>query len=274
MGEKIKLKVDPLKVIPLKVANQDTAPLTLSSQEQKLIEGISPIVSFERTENGALMIVKDIEGTKQVLLYDGPQGLKGDKGDKGDTGPQGPQGPKGDIGKQGPQGIQGERGPQGVPGSEYTVLIQSAQPTHSANKVWIDPENTDTQELPTMADLNAAMSKAQGLLFAESTNIISRYHSNAKEYLISLDEIYDSMVSVGTCLIVKITQNLTAYHHTIFTLNLENDDHSFTGRTIQNIDQTDYESGTVVFGQNKYYIFRRIEDGFDWFNLSIPGGGN
>jgi len=274
MGEKIKLRVDPLKVIPLKVANQDAAPLTLSSQEQKLIEGISPIVSFERTEDGALMIVKDIEGTKQVLLYDGPQGLKGDKGDKGDTGPQGPQGPKGNTGKQGPQGIQGERGPQGVPGSEYTVLVQSEQPTHIANKVWIDPNEKASTELATMDDLRSAMSIAQGLIFAEANEIISRYHSNAKEYSISLNGVYDSNVAVGTCIIVKITRNLTAYHHTIFGLGLDNGDGSYIARIIQNIGQTDYESGTVVFGQNKYYIFRRTEDGFDWFNLSIPGGGN
>lgn len=109
---------------------EDFVELNLTVEERKIIEAVSPIVSLERTEDGALIIIKDVKGTHQVLLYDGQQGAqgekgeKGDKGDKGETGdvgpqgPQGIQGPKGDTGETGPQGIQGERGPQGIQGEQ------------------------------------------------------------------------------------------------------------------------------------------------------------
>lgn len=252
---------------PINIDNEKTIALTI--KEQKIIEGVSPVVSFERTDDGALMTVKDITGTKRVTLYDGPQGIQGPKGDKGDTGERGPQGVQG---PQGARGLTGERGPQGIPGSEYTVLIQNEQPTQQTNKLWIEPNEESTEAIPTMDDLNQAMSKAQGLIFTDNINVSSRYHSNALQYTLELNDILNSQIAVGTCIIVKLTRNLTAYHHTIFALGLKNTDSSYGENIIENIGQTDFESGTTVFKQGKYYIFRRTTTGFEWFDLSVPGG--
>lgn len=139
---------------PININNKKAIALTI--KEQKIIEGISPVVSFERTDDGALMTVKDITGTKHVNLYDGPQGINGPKGDKGDTGergPQGIQGPKGDKGDTGERGLTGERGPQGIqgePGSEYTVMIQNDKPSERSNKIWIPDTDGQTVIVPTV----------------------------------------------------------------------------------------------------------------------------
>ena len=101
---------------------EDAPSATLTPDQAKVIQAVSPTIDAERTEDGALLTIHDIDGTKTIALNDGPQGAQGEtgpqgpKGDKGDKGDTGDQGPKGDTGEQGPQGIQGETGPQGIQG--------------------------------------------------------------------------------------------------------------------------------------------------------------
>lgn len=65
----------------------DSLPeLNLTVEEMRIIEAVSPVVSLERTEEGALLIVKDVNGTHQALIYDGQKGDPGIKGDPGNDG--------------------------------------------------------------------------------------------------------------------------------------------------------------------------------------------
>lgn len=50
--------------------------------------------------------------------------------------------------------VNGETGPIG---SEYTVLIQSTQPTEPTNKLWINNQYTNVQQVPTVEEMNAAI---------------------------------------------------------------------------------------------------------------------
>ena len=45
----------------------------------------------------------------------------------------------------------------GENGSEYTVLVQSTQPTEDTNKLWIPTTNGVVQQVPTMEEMNAAI---------------------------------------------------------------------------------------------------------------------
>ena len=79
-------------------------------------------ISVEQTQDGAVITIKDSEGTTSAIIRNGetgpqgPAGSDGAKGDKGDTGPVGPQGPKGDTGETGPQGPKGDTGATGPQG--------------------------------------------------------------------------------------------------------------------------------------------------------------
>lgn len=172
---------------------EDFVELNLTVEERKIIEAVSPIVSLERTEDGALIIIKDVRGTHQVLIYDGQQGAqgekgeKGDKGDKGETGdvgpqgPQGIQGPKGDTGETGPQGIQGEQGPQGIQGEQGPQGEQGIQgPQGIQGETGPKGDKGDPGEVTqaefdelsdTVSDLNRAISEGYTFkLPPENTN--------------------------------------------------------------------------------------------------------
>lgn len=57
--------------------------IPLEIEELRVIEAVSPTVAAERNEEGVLITVHDLNGTRTAQVYDGE---KGDKGDKGDTG--------------------------------------------------------------------------------------------------------------------------------------------------------------------------------------------
>lgn len=76
----------------IRLTVENLEELNLTAEEIKIIEAVSPIVSLERTEDGALIIIKDVRGTHQVLIYDGQQGAQGEKGEKGDKGDKGDPG--------------------------------------------------------------------------------------------------------------------------------------------------------------------------------------
>ena len=95
-------------------------------------DGVSPTFETTQVEGGARITITDVDGTKEVFLKDGPQGIQGPqgetgpKGEKGDPGKAGPQGPKGEIGAtglQGPRGATGPQGPQGEKGIDGTVAF-------------------------------------------------------------------------------------------------------------------------------------------------------
>lgn len=92
-------------------------------------DGISPVATVQRTEDGVSIIITDGTGTTTATVKDGaqgkpgPAGAKGDKGDPGDTGPAGPAGKDGEKGETGDSG----------------VYIGQTEPTDPDVNVWIDP---------------------------------------------------------------------------------------------------------------------------------------
>lgn len=137
-GENIRLTVQEGDNVQMTAREGENAQMT--TEELRVIEAVSPTVTIERNEAGALVTVHDLNGTRTEQIYDGatgPQGPKGEtgmtgpQGQKGETGPQGErgptgatgprgatglQGPKGDTGEQGPKGDTGPKGPKGDKG--------------------------------------------------------------------------------------------------------------------------------------------------------------
>lgn len=104
--------------------------------------GVSPIFQTTQVEGGARITITDADGTKEVFLKDGPQGMqgpkgevgpKGEKGEQGKTGPQGPKGEIGATGLQGPRGATGPQGPQGEKGADGTVAFDQLTESQKAS---------------------------------------------------------------------------------------------------------------------------------------------
>lgn len=55
--------------------SQGSRTLTLSQEEIRVIEAVSPTVDAERTEDGVQITVHDLHGTETVNLYDGTDGV-------------------------------------------------------------------------------------------------------------------------------------------------------------------------------------------------------
>ena len=119
-GEGIRLTVQEEQDILL--AAEESEEARLQGEQLRIIEAVSPTVTAERNAEGILVTVHDLNGTRTVQIYDGPQGPQGETGPqgeagpKGDTGEQGPQGPRGYTGATGATGPRGETGPQGPKG--------------------------------------------------------------------------------------------------------------------------------------------------------------
>jgi len=193
---------------------EDFVELNLTVEERKIIEAVSPIVSLERTEGGALIIIKDVKGTHQVLLYDGQQGAqgekgeKGDKGDKGETGdvgpqgPQGIQGPKGDTGETGPQGIQGERGPQGIQGKQGPQGEQGIQgPQGEQGETGPKGDKGDPGEV-TQAEFDIALDEKAPVIISSASGAIASFPDGA-------DDMPLKSLKVG----IEPVQDLHGYDH-------------------------------------------------------------
>lgn len=68
MGAKIKLRVSK---------NGDYIPIS-GAAESLIINAVSPVVTFEKVEGGTKMIVTDVDGEKETIIYDGDGGLEFD----------------------------------------------------------------------------------------------------------------------------------------------------------------------------------------------------
>lgn len=130
----IKLKVgDSKSSVRLK---QGASPLL-----PKVIEGVSPEVSFETVPGGIQMDVTTYSGTKSVVIPQGPQGARGlqgvpgPQGDKGDKGDPGPTGPTGATGATGARGSKGDKGDKGDPG-DPSLLIDDTAGEGDSNRTW------------------------------------------------------------------------------------------------------------------------------------------
>lgn len=99
--------------VEMEVENQNAVEMEI---EELIIQAVSPRVTLERTENGVLATVTDIDGTRSIEIHDGAKGDTGEQGPQGIQGETGPQGPQGEMGPQGLQGEQGAQGPQGETG--------------------------------------------------------------------------------------------------------------------------------------------------------------
>lgn len=118
-GENIRLTVQEGDNVQM-TAQEGGENAQLRLEELRIIEAVSPTVTVERNEEGILVTVHDLNGTRMEQIYDGETGPQGPKGETGATGQQGmtgPQGPKGDTGEQGPKGDTGDRGPKGDTGA-------------------------------------------------------------------------------------------------------------------------------------------------------------
>lgn len=83
---------DPIRV-PLHVSEPLRVPLELESGIlPKIIEGISPEVSLEETEDGVVMTVTDKTGTETALIPKGEPGAPGEPGQPGQPGQPGSDG--------------------------------------------------------------------------------------------------------------------------------------------------------------------------------------
>lgn len=136
--------------IRLTVAGDVSA--TLTTEQARVVEAVSPTVALTREEDGVTITVHDLNGDHTANINDGetgqtgPAGPKGDRGERGETGSAGPTGAAGsdgvtytpavsaegviswtnDGGKpnpesvniRGPQGVQGERGVTGETGPQ------------------------------------------------------------------------------------------------------------------------------------------------------------
>jgi len=65
----IRLTVQQPESVRLTV--EDLPGLNLSPEEMRIVEAVSPVVSLERTADGTLLIIKDVKGTHETLIYDG-----------------------------------------------------------------------------------------------------------------------------------------------------------------------------------------------------------
>ena len=88
MSESIPLNVPVVSDIPMTVETDGEIPIHEVSVNS-IIKAISPVVAFERTEDGAVIEVTDIEGPKTVNVYDGQDGADGADGADGQDGADG-----------------------------------------------------------------------------------------------------------------------------------------------------------------------------------------
>lgn len=107
---------------PINMVVQEDESVSLSPEELRVVNAVSPEATVVENDDGAEIVIKDLKnGITRAQIYNGqqgPQGPKGDKGDIGAQGPQGEQGEKGDTGATGPQGIQGPKGDTGPAGAK------------------------------------------------------------------------------------------------------------------------------------------------------------
>ena len=81
MADPIRLPVDT-----------DEGNVQLTVEEMRVVEAVSPTVTAERDEDGVLITVHDLNGTRTAHVNDGetgpqgPRGIQGDRGEKGETG--------------------------------------------------------------------------------------------------------------------------------------------------------------------------------------------
>ena len=122
--------------IPLNVSESSTTvtmsvtenggSVSLSAEQARIIEAISPTVDAERVEGGVEITINDVRGSSTVMINDGQQGADGQ---------QGPEGPPGADGKDGNDGAPGQGVPAG--GTAGQVLAKASGADYDA--AWIDP---------------------------------------------------------------------------------------------------------------------------------------
>ena len=166
--------------------SQGSRTLTLSQEEIRVIEAVSPTVDAERTEDGVQITVHDLHGTETVNLYDGTDGPAGPRGEPGPQGPQGEQGPKGDTGpagpqgEQGPQGVQGEPGPQGPKGDTGATGPQGPQgpkgdPGEVTQADFDELADEVSQQKSAIEDLQALTNQKAGMLIDTASGAIASF---------------------------------------------------------------------------------------------------
>lgn len=62
---------------------EDAPSAVLQPDQAQVIRAVSPTIDAERTDEGALLTIHDIDGTKEITVYDGEQGDPGDPGQDG-----------------------------------------------------------------------------------------------------------------------------------------------------------------------------------------------
>ena len=111
------------------------------------IDAVSPTVTVEENEEGAVLTTHDLHGTTSAQIYNGEQGPQGEQGN---IGPEGPRGPRGETGLPGisptitvmdiPDGhrvtivdasgthvMDIMNGEQGEPGQDYVLTTQDKE---------------------------------------------------------------------------------------------------------------------------------------------------
>ncbi len=62
---------------------EDAPSATLEPDQAQVIRAVSPTIDAERTDEGALLTIHDIDGTKEINLNDGEKGDRGEPGQDG-----------------------------------------------------------------------------------------------------------------------------------------------------------------------------------------------
>lgn len=99
----------------------------------------SPVANVTKTEDGAIIYIKDANGQTQVEIKNGDPGYTPRKGvdyfdgAQGPIGPAGPEGPKGEKGDAGEQGPVGPQGPVGMNGTSVYITNINESTADSGN---------------------------------------------------------------------------------------------------------------------------------------------
>lgn len=97
-------------------------------------DGISPSVTIEQTDDGAVITIVDATGSTTATLKNGEPGKDGVDGEPG---PAGKDGEPGKDGEQGPMGPQGETG-EGVPAGGTTGQVLAKKSDTDYDTEWVD----------------------------------------------------------------------------------------------------------------------------------------
>lgn len=166
----------------------------------RVVEAVSPTVSFERVEGGLRITVHDLHGDHSATVYDGERGPAGPAGQDGAPGADGKDGQDGSPGRDGvdgKDGADGKDGSDGAPGQDgYSPTITVTDITCGHRITITDAQGAHTVDVMdgTVPDMSSYVQKTDyasadtpGLVKANSTYGVGVNSSNGLIFLHGAD---------------------------------------------------------------------------------------